>query len=108
MIVTLVRRVAPAWTDVYGDPYDAPFEVREVIPEAMVAPTTTDDLAAENRAGTSTRRDVYLPADMIVEPTDLFDIDGIIFTIDGTPSDWENGLTGWHAGVVVHVTRVDG
>jgi SPP1 family predicted phage head-tail adaptor len=99
----LHRDYAGGLTDVYGDP-TTPLESTEHIPEAMVAPTSTQDMSDAARNGTEEALDVYLPYDVSVAPHDVVKVDGRSYSIRGVPSLWD-GLSGWQAGQVVHVYR---
>lgn len=113
-VAVTVERDVPGGLDVYGDPVDP----------SMYSPTTTDiegctvapRLAVEPdgraRQGVVVGLTLYCPPGV-----DIASDDRVIITegphqgtyqVDGDPSDWQSGLTGWHAGATVALTRSQG
>lgn len=50
---------------------------------------------------------VYLPAGTDVSYLDAVTVNGTTYEVDGNPNDWQHPLTGWHAGIEVHLRTVE-
>lgn len=100
-------RLTPGGHDAYGDPIPGT-EDRLAIPGAFVAPRESDALNDRGRAGVVVGLTLYLPPGADVRRTDLFDVDGDRYRIDGEVGRWEHPRSGWKAGQTVALVRGEG
>lgn len=100
-------RPNPGGFDEYGDPV-ASTDTRTTIDGCAVAPRTTEDINDRGRAGVIVGLSLYAPYGTDVQNTDLFEIDGELFQVDGDGGDWKSPYTGWEAGVEVALKRAAG
>ncbi len=109
-----VERDTPGGLDVYGDPVtpDGYSPVTEDIEGCSVAPRLAVEPDGRGRDGVVVGLTLYCPPGVDIASTDRVVItDGPhqgTYQVDGDPSDWQSGLTGWHAGVSVALTRSAG
>lgn len=104
--VVRVRRVESG-ADALGDPTDVT-ETRTTISGCAVAPRSTSDIVDRGRQGVIVGLSLYAPAGTTVDHTDLFEVDGTLFEVDGEGGNWESPFSGWRAGVEIALKRAAG
>lgn len=104
-VVVRVRRGAGG-VDAYGDPIPGA-ETRATIVDAFTAPRSSADLN-EGRQGVIIGLTLYAPLDTDLVHTDLIEVDGVLFAVDGEDGRWLHPFTGWAAGTEVALLRVEG
>lgn len=105
---TIVRvRSAPGGVDQYGDP-TAGASTEVVLPDAFLAPRTSEELTANGRAGVIVGWTLFAPYDTDLVFTDQVKVDGVLYQIEGEPGRWRNPFTGWEPGLQAALTRVEG
>lgn len=104
-VVVRVRR-GPGGVDAYGDPIPGA-DTRSTIADAFTAPRSSADLN-ERRQGVIIGLTLYAPLDADIKHTDLIEVDGVLFEIDGEDGRWLHPFTGWRAGIEAALTRVEG
>lgn len=75
--------------------------------KAGVAPVSSSE-DNDGRTEVASQLDVYLPADVIVDPFDRMVIRSETWEVVGDPAVWRSPLSGWRPGSVVRVRKVDG
>lgn len=105
-MIERVRQI-PAGIDEYGDPTSVT-TVRVELPGAFVAPRESSDLSDRGRAGVIVGLTLYTPAGTDIRHTDRFDVDGILYEVDGEGAVWDHPFSGWRPGVTAALRRVDG
>jgi hypothetical protein len=98
----VIRRIRRATVDhdAYGDPVDvAPDDVLDLV-EAFVAPRESPEVVL----GLS----LYGPVGLDVLRTDLVEVDGVTYEVEGEPGTWVHPRTGWAAGMTVALRRATG
>lgn len=102
-----ILRVRGAGTDQYGDPEDGTPD-EETIDGAFTAPRTSVDTDGRARDGAVVGLTLFAPHGSDLERTDLVEVDGIKYRIDGEIADWTSGLTGWQPGITAALVRAEG
>lgn len=104
-----VVRIRPPGRDEYGDLVDDDDTYADLeIPEAFTAPRTSGDTDGPGRDGAVVGLTLYLPAWADVVRTDLIEVDGVRYRIDGDLADWTSPLTGWEPGLTADLARAEG
>lgn len=102
--VTIVR-VSGGGEDEWGDPISG-VEERTPVPGCAVAPLKQGENATTDGAVLLDGFTVYLPLGVDVQATDLLEIRGLGFHVDGVPGVWVNPYsTAYPRGVEVVVRR---
>lgn len=104
--VTRVRP-NPGGVDEYGDPVESTDDTFE-LDGCAVAPRTSGDITDRGRSGVVVGLTLYAPHGTDVRHTDLFDIDGTRYEVDGEDGSWLSPYTGWAAGIEVALRRAAG
>lgn len=99
---TAVTIVHAGVVDPYGDSVAG---TSETIDGCAVAPRSSSDIDGRGRAGVIVGLTVLFPADTVIAATDRFEIDGVLYQIEGVPGVWVSPFTGWRPGVEVALTR---
>lgn len=79
-----------------------------VVEGCAVSPRTEEEITGNGRLGVVRGLNAYMPAGTVVTATDLVEINGVTYRIDGDPAYWKNPYTGRRPGVVLALTRVEG
>lgn len=105
---TVVRlRAAVDGTDRYSNEVKGE-PARLMIAGAGVAPRTSSDIGGDGRTGVIVGLTLLAPFGTDIVHADQFEVDGVLYEIDGDAGSWESALTGWEAGVEVALKRVVG
>lgn len=78
------------------------------IPGCGVAPRTTTEEAEQGRQGVVVGIAVYAPTGTDITPHDRMEVRGEVWEVVGEVADWRSPFTGWHPGIVVNLTRMEG
>lgn len=105
-MIVQVRR-SPGGHDAYGDPTDGT-SARAILDDAFVAPRESTGTTERGREGVVVGLTLYAPHGTRIEPSDLFEVDGVTYSVEGDPGVWCHPATGWRAGVVAALTRAAG
>lgn len=100
-------RTAPGGTDQYGDPMPST-ETRTTLEDSFVAPRVSSEVTDAGRAGVIVGLTLFMPPGTDLVHSDQVDVDGVLYEVDGDAGDWTHPMTGWAAGVVAALRRVDG
>lgn len=101
-----VTIIGSGGVDQYGDPIaDA---ARTDIDGCAVAPRTSFDITGTGRFGVIVGLTVLFPDGTAIEPTDQFEIDGVLWQIEGVAGEWVSPFTGWRPGIEVALARAAG
>lgn len=73
-----------------------------------VAPVIASDLSEDNRAGTLQEFDLYDDMNSPIDFDDRIIVRGEMFDVVSHPQRWQSPYTGWQAGAVIRVRRVEG
>jgi hypothetical protein len=107
----VIRRIRRATVDhdAYGDPVDvAPDDVLDLV-EAFVAPRESPEVVGDRgRQGVVLGLSLYGPVGLDVLRTDLVEVDGVTYEVEGEPGTWVHPRTGWAAGMTVALRRATG
>lgn len=105
----MIKRIrqSPGGTDQYGDPIPGTTTVT-AMPEAFVAPRTTEDVDDRGRTGVIVGLTLFAPYSTDLTYTDQIEVDGVLYDIEGEPGRWKNPFTGWEAGIQAALTRAQG
>lgn len=106
MAVVRIRRT-PGGADKYGDPI-ASDEDQAAVPGAFTAPRTSVDIDGRARDGAVAGLSLFAPKGADIERTDLIEVDGDRYRIDGDLGDWTSPLTGWEPGIAADLVRAEG
>jgi hypothetical protein len=105
---TIVRvRRSPGGRDKYGDPI-AGTETRTTMDDWAVAPRQSSDIEGRGRQGVIVGLTLYAPFDADLLRSDLIEVNGDLFEIDGETGPWKSPLTEWEAGMEAALTRAAG
>lgn len=113
-VAVTVERDLPGGFDQYGDPVepDAYSPLTFDIEGCSVAPRLAVEPDGRARDSVLVGLTLYCPPGVGIARSDRVTItDGPhqgVYDVDGEPSDWQSGLTAWHAGVTVALTRAEG
>lgn len=102
-----VVRVRPPATDEYGDPLEGDSE-EETITGAFTAPRTSFDADGRVRDGAVIGLSLFAPDGSDIVRTDLIEVDGELWRIDGDVGRWRSPLTGWKPGLTADLVRAVG
>lgn len=70
---------------------------------------TTNSGEVENRAAVVSNVVMYCPVGTDILASDRVELpDGDTYRVVGKPAPWKNPMTGWSAGVVVKLQRIEG
>lgn len=106
---TVVRLRAEETVDRYGNTVrDWSNADRLEIAGCGVAPRTSTEESDMGREGVIVGVSVYAPPGADIGPHDRIEARGTVWEVVGEVADWRNPYTGWHAGIVAHLRRVDG
>lgn len=73
------------------------------------APVSSTEAPTVDRETLRTLRTLYCPYGTTVDPTDrLRDGVGDVWQVEGYPEHWRHPMTGWEAGTVVALKRMEG
>jgi hypothetical protein len=100
-------RPNPGGHDAYGDPVAGTVQ-RAIIEGAFVAPRQSTEPDDRGRAGVVVGLTLYAPHGTQIAPSDLIEVDGVSYHVEGEPGVWEHPATGWRPGVVAALTRAAG
>lgn len=106
----VTRLRAPLTEDRYGDLHpDWSGDLEAVLFIVGVAPTSTSDDLAAGRTSVLGGVALYFDhPDVDVQSTDRFDLgDGHLWVVDGAVQRWRHPMTGWQAGAVVNLKRLE-
>jgi hypothetical protein len=107
----VIRRIRPAVvdTDAYGDPVEVtPPDVTELV-GAFTSPRESPEVVGERgRQGVVLGLTLYGPTGLDVLRTDLVEVDGVTYEVEGEPGVWRHPRTGWDAGMTVALRRPEG
>lgn len=92
--------------DKYGDP-EPGLPQRIAVADAMVAPSSSADVAGQGRSGADSTFSVYVRRALDVRSTDLVEIDGKLHRIEGVAGNWSSSYTSMQ-GTVITVARTEG
>lgn len=95
-------RSTPGDLDPHGGPVEST-ETRLKLRGAFTAPRTTSDVPG--REGTVVGRTLFAPADADILPTDVIEVDGLPYEIDGEIAEWRNPHGSGADGVTVALKR---
>lgn len=104
----VLLRPNPVGKDEYGDPLDDDGPTRITLENAFVAPRMSNDIDGRGRDGVVVGLTLYTGYGADVRRTDLVEVDGTEYRIDGDRGDWKQPWTGWEAGSVVALVRAEG
>jgi len=106
---TVVRLRASLVEDRYGNLVrDWEQAERLDIPGCGVAPRTSDEETEQGRQGVIVGIAVYAPAGTDISPHDRMEVRGEVYEVVGEVADWRSPYTGWHPGIVVNLSRMEG
>lgn len=108
---TITRQRATAAVNVYsgesdGLDWDTPSTA--TISGVAVAPAGSSEPLEVGRSSVDTRLTLYLPHGADVRPLDRVVVRGKTYEVQGERAEWTGPFTGWQAGSVVEVQKVDG
>lgn len=104
--IARIRRT-PGGTDDYGDPIEGT-ESRAVMEDWAVAPRSSSDITDRGRAGVIVGYTLYTPHDADFVHTDLVEVDGDLYEIEGVVGHWKSPLSTWAAGTETALRRAAG
>lgn len=105
---TIIRiRRTPGDLDRYGDPATST-ETRTTMDGWAVAPRSSSDITDRGRAGVIVGLSLYTPYGADLLQTDLIEVDGELFEIEGTVGKWKSPLSSWEAGTETALRRAQG
>lgn len=95
LTVTIQRAVYDRYNDaVYAD--------HHTIGGCLEYPTGSTEVGA----AVTDRRTLLVPDDSDVLPSDRIVLGGLIYQVDGLPTNWNDPFTGWSPGMSVSLMRV--
>jgi hypothetical protein len=97
----------PATFDAYGDPI-ASTRVGGDILGCGVAPRYSTEPTVRGRQGVIVGLSIYAPAGSDILFTDLLEVRGQVYMVEGDAADWVSPFTGWAPGMEVAVKRAVG
>lgn len=103
--VTWVR-VIEGETDSYGNPTTSTEDT--IIENCGVAPRVEAEQVGDNRAMVINGYDIYTEFGIAVGSHDRIVVRGEVCEVDGDVAHWRSPWTGWQAGSVIRVKRVEG
>lgn len=102
-----VVRIRPTGLDEYGDPIAGSADEDEIV-GAFTAPRSSTDTEGRARDGSVVGLTLFAPHGSDLARTDLVEVDGVTYRIDGEIADWTSGLTGWRPGITADLARAEG
>lgn len=100
-------RVRPLGYDDNGDPIEGDPD-RLDLEGCTVAPRSSGDIADRGRQGVIGGLSLYAPYGVDIVHTDLVEVDGVLYEVDGDPGPWKSPFTEWEAGVEIALKRAAG
>lgn len=101
-----IVRIRPAGRDKYGTPLSG--DTRTNLDGCFVAPRSSEDTDDRGRQGVVVGMSLYGPYGTDLVHTDLVEVDGVRYELEGDPGQWKNPLTGWEAGFEQAIRRAAG
>lgn len=102
-----VVRVRPLGFDDNGDPIDGDPD-RLAIPGCSAAPRSSSDITDRGRQGVVVGLTLYTPHGADIVHTDLVEVDGVPYEVDGEAGAWKSPFTQWEAGIEIALKRAAG
>lgn len=102
-----VVRVRPLGFDANGDPIEGEPN-RLTIDGCSIAPRTTVDITDRGRHGVVVGLSLFTPYGVDVVHTDLLEVDGVEYEVDGDAGPWKSPFTQWEAGMELALRRAAG
>lgn len=96
----MIVRVRPPGYDEFGDPIEGE-PTRLTLAEAFTAPRTSSDIDERGRSGVVVGWTLFAPYGTDIVHTDIIEVDGVPYEVDGEAGQWKNPLTDWEAGCEV-------
>jgi len=103
----VIVRIRALGKDKYGDPVEGS-PSRLQLSGCQVAPRTSSDTPGRGRDGVIVGQTLYGPFDLDLISTDVVEVDGIPYSIEGEVGKWENRRSGRQAGIEVALKRGTG
>lgn len=105
---SIVRvRPSPGGYDDDGNPIPST-ENRDTMDDWAVAPRMSSDIDGRGRAGVIVGLTLLTPFGVDLVRTDLVEVDGELFKIEGDVGAWRSPLSGWEAGTETALIRAEG
>lgn len=86
--------------------WEAAYELS--IPGLAFNPGSSNEPTEVGRNSVVTQPEVYAHVGDDILAGDRLRIRGLVFQVDGDPQEWRSPFTGWEAGLVVKLKRVEG
>jgi hypothetical protein len=102
-----VVRVRPLGYDDNGDPI-AGEPNRLAIDGCAVAPRSTSDITDRGRHGVIVGLSLFTPYGADIVHSDLLEVDGVTYEVDGEAGPWKSPFTQWEAGMEIALKRAAG
>lgn len=108
---TVTRQRPGLETDPYSgedveQDHEAHYELE--IPGCAFNPGGSSEPLEAGRSAVITRPEVYAPAGSDILEGDRLVVRGEVYDVDGDVADWRSPFTGWAAGLVVSLVKVEG
>ena len=97
----------PDTTDQYGDPIPST-RIGGDITGCGVAPRYSTEPTERGRQGVIVGLSIYAPIGSDILFTDLIEVRGQVYMVEGDPADWVSPFTGWAPGMEVALKRAVG
>lgn len=102
-----VVRIRPLGFDDYGDPVEGDPN-RLTLDNCAVAPRSSSDITERGRQGVIVGLSLFAPYGSDVIHSDLLEVDGVLYEVDGEAGPWKSPFTEWEAGLEIALRRAAG
>lgn len=104
---TITVMPGPPGTDSYGDPLPITRTGGDIT-GCAVAPRYSTEPTERGRQGVIVGLSIYAPTGSDILFTDLIEVRGQVYMVEGDPGDWVNPFTGWAPGMEIALKRAAG